>query len=320
MTILIHVVTFACSIAIVWFFSGFLIESVGRMARRFNKTGFITAYFVLGFLTSISEISVAINSGIAGVPGVAVGNLIGASFVILLLIVPLLAVANKGISLTGSVSAPNLFLMLGLIVLPAVLVLDGNVTKTEGLLAVLAYATVAFVLYRARSTTPPKVVEERLDISGTFKDIGRILLSGLAIFLAAHFLVEQAVFMAMALSIPASLVGLVLLSLGTNLPEIVIAVRSVIHRRTDIAFGDYLGSSTMNTLVFGGVALASGTFLLESSEFIVTALLMIAGLLCLYFFARSKCTLSRMEGIVLLLFYAAFIAIQIANIAKFATD
>lgn len=321
MDTLVHLLIFVVSVGIVWFFADVLIDAVSRISRRYCKSGFLTAFFVLGFLTSISEFSVAANSALAGVPGVSAGNLIGASFVILLLIVPLLAVAGKGLRLNEAVSKGTLAIILVAIVLPALLVLDGNVTRTEGLLALLAYGTVAYALYRKRapirSCEPGEEgVLERVKLTVT--DGVRIVFGGVVIFIAAHFLVEQAVYFAAALSIPNSLVGLVMLSLGTNVPEIVIALRSIFRGRADIAFGDYLGSAAMNTLIFGGLVITSGAFVVEASEFIMTAVLFAAGLILLFIFASSRLTISRKEACLLLLFYGAFLVLQIWNIVRFA--
>lgn len=321
MDTLVHIIIFLAAVGIIWVFAGSLVDAVSRISRRYCKSGFFTAFFILGFLTSISEFSVAANSILGHVPGVSLGNLIGASFVILLLIVPLLAIAGKGIRLNGAISKGTLALILVTIVLPALLVLDGNVTRTEGLLALLAYGTVAYVLYRKRvpiSACDPddEGIGER--IRSTFFDCMRILIGSIAIFAAAHFLVEQAVYFADALSIPSSLVGLVMLSIGTNIPEIVIAIRSIFRGRADIAFGDYLGSAAMNSLIFGGLAVISGTFLIEASEFIMTAILFVSGLGLLFLFASSRLTISRREAIILILFYVAFLALQIWNVIRFS--
>lgn len=318
----VHVVIFLASVGVIWFFAGILVDAVSRISRRYCKSGFLTAFFILGFLTSISEFSVAANSAIGGVPGVSVGNLIGASFVILLFIVPLLAIAGNGIRLNGAISKGMLALILVTIVLPVLLVLDGDVTKTEGLLALLVYGTLAYALYRKREPikacdTFEENIVERVRL--TIADGVRILVGGVVVFAAAHFLVEQAVYFADTLQIPNSLVGLVMLSIGTNIPEIVIAVRSIFRGRSDIAFGDYLGSAAMNSLIFGGLALATGTFVIEPSEFIVTAVLLVTGLGLLYVFASSRLTLSRKEAILLILFYVAFLGLQIWNAVRFAS-
>ena len=323
MTALVHIVIFLASVAIVWFFAGLVIGSVQRIAQRYCRSGFFTAFFILGTLTSISEFSVAINSGLGGVPEVSVGNLVGASLVILLCIVPVLAIAGKGVALTAALSTTNLALMLSAIALPSLLVIDGNVTRTEGLLALLAYGTVAYALYRQRESIracDPDESQVFERTRATVLDIARILVGGLAIFAAAHFLVEQAVYFAEALSVPASLIGLILLSLGTNIPELVIAARSILARRSDIALGDYLGSAAMNTFIFGTLALGIGRFMVEAGEFILTALVFSVGLILLYRFARSRRRLSRNEGIILLAFYGAFLALQLFTIIQFATN
>lgn len=321
MVALVHVIIFLAAIGIIWFFAGVLVDAVSRISRRYCKSGFLTAFFILGALTSISELSVAANSAIGGVPGVSVGNLVGASFVILLFIVPLLAIAGRGIHLNGAITKVMLALILLVIALPSLLVLDGDITRTEGLLSLLAYGTVAYALYRKREPInacdpDEEGIAERL--RSTFTDGMRILFGAVVVFIAAYFLVEQAVYFANALSIPNSLVGLVMLSVGTNVPEIVIAIRSLLRGRSDIAFGDYLGSAAMNSFIFGVLAVSSGTFVLESSEFIMTAALFVAGLGLLFVFASSRLTISRKEASFLILFYAAFLLLQIWNVMRFA--
>src|SRR5690606_20882926 len=130
------------------------------------------------------EISVAINSHLLGVPSVSVGNLIGASFVLLLFIVPLLAVASGGVALRGAVSDRSLLFLLGLVALPAVLVLDGDVTAGEGAFVLLAYATMVFALYRERGRKAFAI--EDAPVTGSLPgDAARIALSAAAIFFAS---------------------------------------------------------------------------------------------------------------------------------------
>lgn len=321
MSALVHLVIFFASIGIVWYFAGVLVDAVSRLAKRSCHSGFFTAFFLLGFLTSISEISVAINAGIAKVPGVSVGNLIGASFVILLFIVPLLAVAGQGIRFNQAIPREVLLITLATIILPTLLVMDGNVTRTEGFLALLAYGTVAYALFKNRA--PIRTCEP---VAGTFVErtrgflveVMRIVVGAVAIFAAAHFLVEQALYFATTLGVPSSLLGLVLLSIGTNIPEIVIAIRCLFKRRTDVAFGDYLGSAAMNTLIFAGLAIFTGTFVVEPTEFIATTILFVLGAALLYLFARSKLAITRGEGAILLLFYVLFLGFQLYSLVRFA--
>lgn len=320
MEALVHIFFFLFSSAVVWFFAGLLIESVHRIAKRFHRTGFTVAFFILGLLTSISEISVTTSSILEGVPQISVGNLVGASFVILLFLIPFLAVVGRGIQTNHTLSRRNLLLALLTITLPVFCVIDGDVTPREGLLALLTYVTLLFAVRGQKdSIREVELIEKNIkEKTKAWTDLAQVLVGGIFIFIAGHFLVEQAIYFAGLLDVPNSLIGLLLLSIGTNVPEIVIAGRAILKRHKDIAFGDYIGSAATNTLIFGVLSIASGRFRVEASEFVATALLMVVGFTFFFFFTQSKNKISRREALVLLSFYAVFLFIQIWNIFRFA--
>jgi cation:H+ antiporter len=321
MTIFGHIALFLLSFAVIWFFAGILVDSVDRVAKRFNHSGFTVAFFVLGFLTSVSEISVAVNSSLEKQPQISAGNLVGASFVIILLIVPLLAILGKGISLKNTLSRRNLLISMGVVLLPALFLLDGVINRTEAVLILLLYGCLIYSIQRKESLlkTLEKVDKSLLHKKrATLKDSIKILIGAAFIFAAGYILVNEAVYFSETLSVPSSLIGLILLSVGTNFPELVIAFRSIVKKHKDIAFGDYLGSAVANTPVFAILVLVNGAFTVESSEFVGTFFLMLGGLILFYIFAGSRNTISRFEGWVLMYVYLAFLLLQISNLARFA--
>jgi cation:H+ antiporter len=105
-------------------------------------------------------------------------------------------------------------------------------------------------------------------------------------------------------------ISLIMLAIGTNLPEISLAVKSVVLRKKDIAFGDYIGSAATNTLLFGIFTLISGGEVLASTNFIETFVIMVFGLGLFYFFTRSKKDISRKEGFILAGYYLIFIILE----------
>lgn len=325
MSVLVHLFTFILSAAIIWFFAGLLIESVVIVAKRFHQSGFTVAFFVLGFLTSISEISVMINSSLEGTPQVSAGNLAGASFVILLLIIPLVAIVGNGIQLKNTLHHRNLGIALFAVALPTLLILDGGVNRGEGLICLMVYGTLIYFIRKQRPKSVPQVLEDvEEELTNTRKvtifNLIKILVGAIFIFVAGHLLVQEATYFSNLLSIPSSIIGLLLLSIGTNIPELVIAVRSVLKGRNEIAFGDYLGSTVTNTLVFGFLPLLNGRFSVEPTEFIVTGILMVIGFIAFFIFAKSKNTITKQEGIALVSIYGIFVLVQIVNFVRFATD
>jgi cation:H+ antiporter len=314
-----HIFLFLVSLSVIWFFSGLIIEATHRVAQRFNQSSFTAAFFILGFLTSISEISVAINSTTNKTPQVSAGNIVGASFLVILFIIPLLAIVGNKIHLKNTLNEAQLLIALIIIALPTFFLLDGAITVDEGLACLIMYAVLPYSIHKVSSMTSKKVVQEvEQELMHTKHttdlDIIKILLAGGCIFIAGYILVEEVVFFAEIFKVPSSIIGLLILSIGTNIPEITVAIRAILKSKSDIAFGNYLGSATANTLIFGFLAIANGPFTIHSSGFKLTAILIVIGFTLLFFFAKSKNVLSKKEASVLISIYIAFFIIQAVSL------
>lgn len=315
MIILGHIALLALSIGIVWFFGGRIVDAVNRVAKRLHQSRFIVAFFVLGFITSISELSVMINATLARTPQVSAGNLVGASVVIFLFIIPFLAIASRGgLTLKHSLSPSHLIAAIVTILLPVVFLADGIATPNEGIICFSAYIALLYVMRPTKSFEYPSATDEtgvRVSwVAETFKDLGTIIVSGLIIFFSAGILVDEANFFSSLLQIPGSFIGLIVLSVGTNIPELVVALRAALQRHSDIAFGNYIGSGMTNTAIFGLLPLLNGRFMIDGTEFIISSLVLVAGLIVFYFFAQSDKRITRGEGVFLMTLYAIFITLQ----------
>lgn len=303
-----------------WALSGMLIDATDRVARRYRRPGFAIAFIILGFLTSIGETSVAVNATIEGVPQVSAGNLVGASLVIFLLIIPVLAIVGHGVD-TGMVRPRNIALILFVVLIPSLLAMDGRIGRVEGVMMLILYASMFYLVQKRRPVeeTAEEVVEKVETLlthhkHATRTDALKIVFAALLVFVSGKILVDEAMFFSEAIGVPPSFVGLLLLSVGTNIPELVIALRSVIGRHKDIAFGDYLGSAAANTFLFGSLAVVNDPFVLERAEFVPAFVLMFVGVVLFFIFCRTRAILSRKEGWILFGGYALFLVSQIAAI------
>ena len=122
------------------------------------------------------------------------------------------------------------------------------------------------------------------------------------------------------LRIPSSFIALLVLSIGTNVPELVIASRSIMKKEKDVAFGDYMGSAAMNSLLFGLLGIANMNFIIERTEFVPTFLLFSLGLVLFIIFCNSKRIISRGEGLVLMAVYGVYLVWQFNNLVRFLGD
>jgi cation:H+ antiporter len=317
MALLGALIIFALSVLVIWYFSGILIDAVERVAKRFRKTGFTVAFLVLGLLTSIGEFSVMTNALLQGMPEVSAGNLVGASLLLLLFVLPFLAVVGGGISVQKTLKHMHFFSALFVIALPVLFLSDGKVTILEGLTSMLGYGILLFIFQMERHKPVEEVFEEveeelrKEDYHRGKKDVGLIVIGSVCIFLAGHGLVQQTVYFATLLSLPPAIISLLLLSVGTNIPEILFIFRSVKKHRVDIAFGDYLGSAVTNTFIFGILTLCTGGFRVDQNAFFLTLLLLTLGFMALFFCAWTRNHLSRREGAFLMCLYASFCLLQV---------
>lgn len=320
MSIISHTILAIAAVGTIWILSGILIDAVDRVAKRYRRPGFAVAFFVLGILTSISEISVALNATFAGVPEVSAGNLLGASTVIFLLIIPILAIFGNGISMGKTMRQSTIAFLLGIVFLPSLFALDGSVIYIEGVAMLLLYAALVYRLQKKHSverTTKEALHRTKRELlhsrHTTMSDVIKILVGAVLIFVAGNILVNESIYFAGVFGIPISIIGLLLLSIGTNIPELTIAVRCVVGKHKEIAFGDYMGSAAANTLIFSVLAIVNGSFTFEQSEALLTSVILFIGLTLFFLFLRSKQILSRPEGIVLLVCYALFLIFQTGN-------
>lgn len=102
-----------------------------------------------------------------------------------------------------------------------------------------------------------------------------------------------------------------MVSIGTNIPELSLVFRSLFIRNNQVAFGDYVGSACFNTFLFGLLTKIYNRNFNLSNSYVVSLLFLILGLIAFYFFAKSKNTISRLEGLALILLYFLFLFTEV---------
>lgn len=313
MTLLTNIVFYVASFVAIWFGAGLVIKSVDKIAHKLRLSSFAVSFFVLGLLTSIPEIAVSTNAVLSHNPEVFVGTLLGGVVVIFLLIIPILAVLGKGVKLTHDLDTKNLLGLLAIIAAPAVVVIDHRVTNLEGILLILSYAIAFYFIQRKHGFLEKKNTEVLSIKAYSFLDLAKAALGMGIVFVSSQFIVSQTLIFAQLLSISAFYISLIILSLGTNLPELSLAIRASVSGKKDIAFGDYLGSAAANTLLFGVFTLINDGEVFTFNSFVVTFIFIALGLGLFYIFSQSKKDISRKEGLSLLGVYLAFVIYELSK-------
>lgn len=143
--------------------------------------------------------------------------------------------------------------------------------------------------------------------------LGLFLVVGLVLLVkGADWLVDGASKLAKSLGVTDLVIGLTIVAFGTSMPEFVVNMVSVADGATDLAITNILGSNIFNTLVILGCsALVCPLVAQRSTVRLDIPLNIVAGVLVLVFvFISSPMEpkgLSRIEGLALLVVFAAFL-------------
>lgn len=290
--------------------AGLIVKSVDRFSHRLRVSSFAISFFLLGMLTSIPELAVGLAAVGERTPEVFIGNLLGGVAIIFFFIIPILAIFGGKVQMSGELASGNLKYSLLTILAPSAILLDRKIENYEGLLMILFYVLLFFFIERKKGVFDESHTKVLSVESYSIFDIVKILFGVAIVFISSNLIVQNMLLLAGVLNVSTFFVSLIILSFGTNLPEISLAVKSIFLKRSEIALGDYIGSAAANTFLFGLFTLMTPGVILTSVPYYKTFILLAIGLFIFYRFARSKLSLNRKEGIVLLIFYAVFVVAE----------
>lgn len=307
---LLQLFVFLGSFVMLWYGAGRVIASADKFAHRLRVSSFAFSFFVLGLLTSIPEFGVGLTAIAENRPNIFIGNLIGGIPVIFLFVIPFLAIFGNGLRLGRNISKKNLVVSFAVILAPAFFVVDSTVSIYEAVAMIVLYLILFLLIQKDKGIlqADASFMESK---SYSMKDILSILFGIGLVFVASHYIVDGTLYFGSLFRISTFFLSLIVLSMGTNLPELTLAIKAIFSKKKDIAFGDYVGSGAANTLLFGLLTIISGGTVTTEDNFLIPFLTLVAGLVLFYIFAFSKHILSRREGIVLFLLFVGFGALQL---------
>ena len=299
------------SFIMMWFGAGLIISAASKFSKKLRLSPFMFSFVFLGILTSTPEFSVGLQAVANHDAEIFVGNLLGGIVVIFLVVIPLLAVFGNGISLKHELDNKMLLATMGVILAPSVFILDKRVTNLEGGILIFLYLALVYFVQRKNGIFD-RNNQQLLNMKAySYKDFLKILLGLGLVFVSSNLIVEKTMYFADLFNISAFYIGLIIIALGTNLPELTLAIRSVISGKKELAMGDYIGSAAVNTLLFGIFTILHNGEVITINNFIITFIFIITALGLFYIFSRAKNYISRNNGFVLLGIYVIFVVLEL---------
>jgi len=153
-----------------------------------------------------------------------------------------------------------------------------------------------------------------------------LILGGLvALIVSADVLVRGAGRIATRHGVSPLVVGLTIVSFGTSLPEMLVTLTSGLRHDADLAIANVVGSNIFNVLVVLGLAAiirplpVKESTVLSEIPFSLTAAILVGFLAnAALFSTTSALTISRLDGVILLFFFALFM-LYVYKVARTGT-
>ncbi|MFA5184750.1 MAG: hypothetical protein WC456_04480 [Patescibacteria group bacterium] len=263
---------------------------------------------LLGLVTSLPELSLGINATIDRVAALSVGNLLGGVIVMLGLILGVSLLINRKIDTDGRLAA--LIPTVLVIFCPVLFGLDGRYGLFDGLMMIIIYASLIFYLYHLNHFNNHKNIEIT-DSDRIGKAIILTIAGIIGVLIASHWIVEITLDLLNYIQVSKFVIGLLFFSIGTNLPEISIAITSWHKKSSELSLSHLLSSSFTNVLILGILAFIRPITFAAGPAFWIMAVSLGLMLALFAYFYHSDKKMDWREGAVLVAGYIIFIIVSI---------
>ena len=312
------------------------VDGASGIARRFHLPEILIGATVVSIGTTLPEVMVSAGAAFQGSGSIAYGNAIGSIICNTSLIAAITIAIKPSLAARKSLILPVVFFFGSAIVYCISAYIFKRFSLVIGICLLVTFATymITTVLRMKNSATTKDISEEVLEATsgedhvvesekdGTkdslLKDIILLVLGAILIAFGADFLVDNAIIVAQYFGVSEKVIGLTIVALGTSLPEFITAITSLIKGHGSLSLGNIIGANLFNLVLVSGAAVTISPFDLPvssmingiNSSLIIDIPVMLLVMLILTVPTLIKEKLSRWQGILLLVIYAGFCAIQ----------
>lgn len=290
------------------------VHGAAATARNLGIAPLLIGLTVVAFATSAPEILVSVVAATQKQPGLAIGNALGSNIVNIGLVLGVTALVRP-IRLESATLRREMPALLAVTLLTVSLFLDAYLSRIDGIVLLTGLVIVMFWLARlglASAANDPirqdYEAEIPTDVSMTMSVVWLIVGLGTLLF-GAELLVSGAIGVATQLGVSEVVIGILVVALGTSLPELAVSLASALKGEYGLAIGNIVGSNIFNLLAVIGVAATIEPAALAPSVLSLHVFVMVAFTLVLFamsYNSDGKAELTRLEGLALLVAFVAY--------------
>ena len=304
--------------------ANYLVDSSVAIAQRAKISNFIIGLTIVGIGTSAPELFVSVSSALNKVPNngdIAMGNVLGSNIANIFLILGVTAtILPFSIERLQRVRDIPFLIVMSLLVMAIandsiVPGLNSTLNQLDGIILLIVFIGYMGWVVIQKGKDPKKALveaDEEAKSSLTGKSpwlLWPIALASLALLIfGGNLFLDSARNLAVAWGLSDAVIAITIVAVGTSLPELVTAVIAASKKNPQLALGNVIGSNLFNLMFILGVASTVRPLLFQSINVVDYLVMLVAALmlyLVIYTFKKNK--FDRIEGIIFLAIYIAYI-------------
>jgi len=280
------------------------------IAQHYRLSDVFIGVALLSIGSDLPEIVISLNASAhqfrTDTSGLIIGNAIGSNFSQIGLIMGItglfgyLVLGKRLVVRHGGV-------LLGSILYLYLAALDNEITRIEGGVLVLAFVIYVVMLFgqEPREETAPAREVDNLPAVWVFLLLGMVL-----VVAGSEATVRGTVALANSYGVSQSLIGIVVIGIGSSLPELTISLEAVRKARGGMSVGNLLGSNIIDTLLPIGLAGMIHPLTVEAGLVRMDLpFLFVLSLIVLVMLVRRK-GLQKPEAILLIVIYGIYLNLK----------
>jgi cation:H+ antiporter len=297
-----------------------LVDSASSLAKQFNVPNIIIGLTIVAFGTSAPELVVNVYAAIMNQSEIVLGNVIGSNIFNILII---LGISALIISL--NVKNNSIKFEIPLAIMAAVLVsllsidkfLSENtssvISRLDGVILLMFF--IIFMIYNVVMMKKGEFSEEiNVKALSKTKAITFIVLGIVLLSVGGRLIVDASVSIAEKIGVSQRIIALTIISIGTSLPELATSIIAARKKNTDIAIGNIVGSNIFNTFFILSIsAIINPIPVSDKSIFDLLVNILASVLLLTFVFTGKGKRIDKLEGIIFIAIYVAYIVYLIIN-------
>jgi len=287
--------------------SSLTVMGISNYAKKLGLSDYLIGLLVVALAASVPEFLASLSGVALESPDVVFGTIFGSNIIGITLILGAFAIIGKNVPVDEKVFEKTKWDIVILTSLPFVLMFDGLLGKIDGVVLLISFAAYAIVLWRREGESGK--MKKNVKFKSLYKDAALFISNLIIVLICSFFLVNSSLNIASILSLSPFLVAIVILGIGSQVPDLFLGLQAMKKGHDGVAVGDLIGSMITKSLLFLGI-FGFSSLAFDRANVIFLGILTVGTLVLLFNFIQ-KGSLTRENGFYLIGIYAIFMLIQV---------